>query len=331
MGLQTVEVFVIQLAREGRLDFFCITDPNTYLCAKDLNMTIKGLLAEIKADLHKYDDSGAIDTSSVYRWAEIALKRFGGVIAVMSEAVVKTSNKQAVLPSDFFDMLDAYRCEPLVCEIPGGDKAKADLQHEIGWVERTERGFRWDSCTECCKEEFEKTITEKIYIGSHEVRFHYHHPVRLSIGRGLRRDCAADKYRDKYDWDNYDITISGNTMYTGFDGFIYIIYRATPKDDDGLPYIPETALGYLEDYVETYIKMKIFENAAVNGLIQGAGDAYKLYAQQEPGKFARAMKELKMSMITLNDYRELAEDNRRRMLSHERMWPNAFDKYIKLV
>ena len=72
MGLQTVEVFVIQLAREGRLDFFCITDSNTYLCAKDLNMTIKGLLAEIKADLHKYDDSGAIDTSSVYRWAEIA-------------------------------------------------------------------------------------------------------------------------------------------------------------------------------------------------------------------------------------------------------------------
>ena len=123
---------MIQLAREGRLDFFCITDSNTYLCAKDLNMTIKGLLAEIKADLHKYDDSGAIDTSSVYRWAEIALKRFGGVIAVMSEAVVKTSNKQAVLPSDFFDMLDAYRCEPLVCEIPGGDKAKADLQHEIG-------------------------------------------------------------------------------------------------------------------------------------------------------------------------------------------------------
>ena len=40
-------------------------------------MTIRGLLAEIKADLHKYDDSGAIDTSSVYRWAEIALKRFG--------------------------------------------------------------------------------------------------------------------------------------------------------------------------------------------------------------------------------------------------------------
>ena len=57
-------------------------------------------------------------------------------------------------------MLDAYRCEPLVCEIPGGDKAKADLQHEIGWVERTERGFRWNSCTECCKEEFEKTITK---------------------------------------------------------------------------------------------------------------------------------------------------------------------------
>ena len=89
---------MIQLAREGRLDFFCINDSNTYLCAKGLNMTIKGLLAEIKADLHKYDDSGAIDTSSVYRWAEIALKRFGGVIGVMYEAGVKTRNKQAGFP-----------------------------------------------------------------------------------------------------------------------------------------------------------------------------------------------------------------------------------------
>ena len=69
----------------------------SYLCAKDLNMTIKGLLAEIKADLHKYDDSGAIDTSSVYRWAEIALKRFGGVIAVMSEAVDLGLKNLAVL------------------------------------------------------------------------------------------------------------------------------------------------------------------------------------------------------------------------------------------
>ncbi len=46
---------------------------------------------------------------------------------------------------------------------------------------------------------------------------------------------------------------------------LFISYIVYTKDDDGLPYIPETALGYLEDYVETYIKMKIFENAAVNG------------------------------------------------------------------
>ena len=56
---------MIQLAREGRLDFFCINDSNTYLCAKDLNMTIKGLLAEIKADLQKYDNNRAIKTSSI--------------------------------------------------------------------------------------------------------------------------------------------------------------------------------------------------------------------------------------------------------------------------
>ena len=294
-------------------------------------MTIKQLLAEIKADLHKYDDAGAIDVASVYRWAEFALKRFGGTIAVTSEAVVKTRNGQADLPDDFFDLLDAYRCEPLMCEIPGGDKAKAELQHEIGFIERTERGFRWNSCTECCKEEFEKTITERIYIGGNEVRFHYDHPVRLSFGRGIRRDCAANDYRDRFDWKGNDLSVVGEKLYAGFDGFIYIIYRANPVDEEGLPYIPDTPLGYLADYVETYIKMKIFENAAANNLIPGAGEVYQLYASQEAGKFARAMRECKMSQFSLEDYRRVAEDNRRRMLSFERMWPEAINKFVKFV
>lgn len=294
-------------------------------------MTIKQLLAEIKADLHKYDDAGAIDTASVYRWAEFALKRFGGAIAVTAEAVVKTINMQADLPDDFFDLLDAYRVEPLVCEIPGGEEARADLQREIGFIERTERGFRWNSCTECCKEEFEKTITERIYIGGHEVRFHYDHPERLTFGRGIRRDCAANDYRDKYDWNRNDLSVVGDKLYSRFDGFIYIIYRAIPVDGDGLPYIPDSQLGYLEDYVETYIKMKIFENAAANNLIEGAGSVYQLYAQQEPSKFARAMREAKMSQFTLDDYRRAAESNRRMMLSYEYMWPAAVEKYIKFV
>ena len=64
-GFISCRSFCDPVSREVDWIFFCITDSNTYLCAKDLNMTIKGLLAEIKADLHKYDDSGAIDTSSV--------------------------------------------------------------------------------------------------------------------------------------------------------------------------------------------------------------------------------------------------------------------------
>lgn len=294
-------------------------------------MDTKGLLAEIRADLYKYEDSGAIDTPSVYRWVENALKRFGGTIAVNAEAVVKTRNKQAQLPDDFFDMLAAYRCEPFVCEIPEGKEAEKDLQYEFGYVERTERDFRWSSCTECCKEECERTIVEKLYIKGHEVRFHYHHPIELTFRRGNRRDCSADKYRDRFDDGLYNLTITGNILHSKFDGFIYIIYRATPVDGDGLPLIPETPLGYLEDYVETYVKMKIFENAAANAIVQGAGDMYKLYAQQEPVKFARAMKECKMMNLSLNDYKELAMENRENMLRYERMWPSAFDRYIKLI
>lgn len=294
-------------------------------------MKVDELLSEIRADLHRYDDAGAIDEVSVYRWVEWALKRFGGVISVVAEAVIKATKGQADMPGDFFDLLDAYRVEPKVCEIPGGEKVKAELQHEIGFIERTERGFRWDSCTECCKEEFEKTITEKLYINTHEVRFHYDHPVRLDFGRGIRRDCAADDIRDRYDVKRKDLYVVGDKVYTRFDGFIYIIYRAIPKDDEGLPYIPETQLGYLQDYVENYVKMKIFENAAANGLIEGAAQLYQLYMQQDSGKFARAMREAKMSQFSLEDYVEIAKDNRREMMRYERMWPAAVKQFIKFV
>lgn len=294
-------------------------------------MSVDDILSELRADLSKYDSAGLIDEISVYRWVEWALRRFGGAIAVTSEAVLPARNGSIDFPSDFFDLLAAYRVYPKVCEIPGGKAELAELQHEIGFIERTERGFRWNSCTECCKEEFEKTITQKIYINSHEVRFHYERPEILYFGRGIRRDCSADKYRDRFDSDKYDLSVVGDKAYCKFDGFVYIIYRATPKDENGLPYIPETQLGYLQDYVETYVKMKIYEKVAANGEMQGAADMYKLYFQQEPSKFARAMKEAKMSQFSLDDYREIAEDNRRERMRYEAMWPQKYLQFVKFV
>lgn len=294
-------------------------------------MSVDELLSEIRADLGKYYDAGLIDELSVYRWVEWALKRFGGAIAVSSEAIVTSKNGVVEFPHDFFDLLAAYKVEPKVCEIPGGKAELAELQHEIGFVERTERGFRWNSCTECCKEEFERTITQKIYINSHEVRFHYDNPRPLYFGRGIRRDCSANDHRDAFDADGYDLSVVGDKAYCKFDGFIYIIYRAIPRDKDGLPFIPETQLGYLEDYVETYVKMKIFEKVAANGEMQGAAEMYKVYFQQEPSKFARAMKEAKMSQFSLDDYRRLAEDNRRERMRYEAMWPRKFVQFVKFV
>ena len=56
----------------SRLDFFLYHGFKYISLCKRLKYDYKRAIGEIKADLHKYDDSGAIDTSSVYRWAEIA-------------------------------------------------------------------------------------------------------------------------------------------------------------------------------------------------------------------------------------------------------------------
>lgn len=294
---------------------------------------IEDLLVEIKASMHKYDDLGMISTPSVYRWAENALKRFGGTIAIPTEAVIEAKNKQAILPKGFFDLTAAYRIDPDVCEVDKKDeKYIPELQHEFAWVERSERGFKWCSCDECCKEEYENTIVERMYIKGVDVRFHYkRRPEKLKKAGSFVKDNCLDKHRSKFYNENpNEVTINGDRMYTSFNGFIYIKYRSVPMDEDGLPAIPDTPLGYLLQYVEAYIKKQIVWDAIVNGDAPNAAEIYKVLAQEEVSLFSLAERECKMMHVTPAFFEEIKKNNRRRISVYERMTP-AINQEIRFV
>lgn len=283
-----------------------------------MEMDSKTFIAEIKSDLSRYDQAGMIDEISIYGWMEDALKKFGKLICVLTDTVLPVNNGTACLPSDFYSFRLAYKCEPI------GYTTKAetsDLQGEFAWIERTERGFRWNSCDECCKEEYESVITEKLYIKNKEVDFHYHSPKLLNLGPTIRKNIKYDKCPfDPYSKD--EINIDSSRIFANFDsGFLYLRYYAIPKSEDETPMIPDTELGDLQQYVFCYVKRCIFEKLFANGDDPNVVNKLQYYMSQEPVLLRKAQGELKMSKMSPDVYYRMAERNRARVEVFSRVIP----------
>ena len=77
-------------------------------------------------------------------------------------------------------------------------------------------------------------------------------------------------------------------------------YKATPYDDKGNIWIPDTSTNALAEYVENYVKMRFFEELTFNGEAPGAAELFKLYMQQDPVKFMAAKTDVKMDQLTTN-------------------------------
>lgn len=298
-------------------------------------MRVEDFLIELKLSLESYNKRDLIDDASVYRWIEIALKKFGGDIAMKKDVIVDIKRGSAKMPSDYFDLIIAYKCDFAGYEIPEGEKIIPQLQNTIAWKERTERTQRWCSCNECCKEESEKTIVEKFYINvkdeDHEIRCHYRRPELLRLSKPMLKDTCLSKCRNRMVKDNpNEINIINGFIHANFDGPVYLIYRSLPFDDEENIFIPDTPSGLLVDYVENYVKMRLFEKWMFNGEVQGAADIFKFYAQQDNIKLRNAFTEVKMMNFSMSDYYKILDRNRARHMRYEIMTP-MIDNVIKFI
>lgn len=268
-------------------------------------------LSELKSDFSKYDNMGLIDEASIYSWMEDAMKRFGKLVCQKADCMVDVHNGVGCLPDDYYSFISASKCEPIGYHTTA---ETSDLQSEFAWKERTERGFRWDSCDECCKEEYECTITEKIYFKTKEVDFYYHSPKELILERNSKAaGCYGDSGRKNIPGTSPDnvVTVSDKKMYCHFDeGSVYLKYYAIIRDEEGLPYIYQSDLGYVFQFVDIYVKRKFFEKVFANGDDPNVIQKLQYYLAQEPMAERRAMGELKMSGLGKDAYETMARRNR---------------------
>lgn len=289
------------------------------------------LVAKIKGRYRDFDNKGYISAQSIYEDIETALKKFGGTICVPEEKIITAKNGVAPTPHNFFDLIYAYKCDPYMCEVPDM-KVIPHLQHEIAFKERAERGFRFCSCDECCKDEYENTVVEKFYINGFDVKYHYNNVTLPKLGDRMKKDLCLRECRNLFVKESpHEIVINGNKTYVNFDGNIYMKYRGTPVDENGIPFIPDTSLGHLANYVETYVKLQLMMEVIANADEPRAASLLNVFRADEQIHFNSALRECKMQGITPETMQRMAISNRRRMEVYERgFWPNL-PKHIKLI
>ena len=302
-------------------------------------MTVEELIVELKASFRVQEKRGLIDEVSIYRWVEIALKKFGGDLTMPKEVMLDVRKKRAKVPDDYYDLILAYRCDFAGYEIPEckskeeEDKVIPELQNTFAWKERTERSYRWCSCDECCKEEEEKTIIEKFYINTHErkheIRCHYRKPVPLKLSKPMLMDHCLSDCRNRFVKESpYEINIAGGELYANFDGPVYFKYRALPFDNKSEIVIPDTPLGGVADYVENYVKIRLTEEWMFNGEVAGAANMYKTYLELEPIKYRAVRTELKMNNLRLEDFYEPLRRRRDDLALYQIITP-SINEFIK--
>lgn len=298
-------------------------------------MQIDQFLIELRSSLRLYDKRDMIDDASVYRWIEIALKKFGADISVPKEVVVDIKKGKADMPGDYYDLILAYKCDFKGYDVPEGDKVIPELQNTIAWKERTEKSYKWCSCDQCCKEEHESTIVEKFYINvhdrDHEVRCFYDRPTSLRLAKPMLKDKCLNKCRNKWVKESeYEINIINGYIYANFDGPVYMKYKSLPFDGKGNIFIPDTPQGLLADYIENFVKMRLFEEWMFNGEVQGAAEIYKLYQAQDLIKFRDAKTEVKMMNWSLSDWYKPLARSKKRYAVYENIAPKI-NNVIKIV
>ena len=178
------------------------------------------------------------------------------------ETVIKVENYRANLPKDFGKLNLAVWCQATSVEYSGEKDRLLDFYYYSDLIKTNPQiGAPIECSTEC---ERENRIIEKFYVHKGtEMRVHYTNPRYVKIGRNTERsmctnDCLARGVKDS----EYSINIKGQTLYANFEsGSLYLEYYALPADEDGVPIIPHTENGYLEEYIEYLLKTKLLEDA----------------------------------------------------------------------
>lgn len=278
---------------------------------------VDAIIAQVKSDLSKYDDSGLINEDALYREIVLAMKSFGNDASELQETVLDVKNYEAELPEGFFTLHVAALCEPIAY---WQDPNIKHLQDSQIFTERTECNRKWDECENCCETFETKVIVENLYIeGKEAAKFYYGNPRVLTLGRSFKKDrCIRSSLNLHAPECSDEINITGSTLQTNFkEGSVYFRYYGLMLDEDGNIDVPDTANGNLEYHLEYRLKAKTAEILIANGDAHQLAQLYPTYIQQANLYRRKASNEFKMKALTPKNMSKLSIRNRLESLRFE--------------
>lgn len=283
-------------------------------------MEFKNFYSEkIASSMSSYEASGLLDEMKVYGWVVNALKQFGTLFATVQEKVIHVNNYEADLPEGFIKLDLALKCEPSYYKV---EKDNDQLQYSRFWIERHEKTTTWDSCEECCEQEYEKKIEERIYYRDSEVSYTYKNPQILKVTEYVKgKQCTADSLNKRAVNAEHEIAIMKNSrkIQANFEeGEIYIKYYGYEEDEEGFIIIPESNQGDLENYLEYMVKAKVLEDVVLNGdNVTNEMSLIPYFEQKMRDAFSKTMTDAKASVFTKQARDKWKKKNRLKSLSHE--------------
>ena len=262
-------------------------------------MIFEEFLAELKVDFSRYFETDLIDDLSVLRWVNQALKKFGGDITILQDAVLEVEGGKAKLPDNFFSLKVAKKCDKDYIGVTSENEGI--LKQSLFWTDVRLKQKDWRVCSDCVTsdEVEETTITQTFYVDKTPFIKHYKSPTILRLSKAFKRNVSGFNCENTcFEKSPYEINIRGNMLYTNFsEGDVYIKYYGVELDDDGLPIIPETTKGELLTYVLYFVKRNILETIMTNGDDVNVANLFQYYSNQEVMQLGLAMTDVKFSQL----------------------------------
>jgi hypothetical protein len=243
------------------------------------------IYAIVKEELKSYFDTGAVDDLMFPTYLDKCLRKLGRSSYVISEEILQIEDFEARLPDNFYAVREAW----MLAEIPLNSYQTANSFYSQAAKETTIQVspliINGVSCnnTNCqdqnspCYNNCMPEIIEAVYKTNNQVARSYRKQFLLLPGNiSARNNCGVDYNTNAWEFDSPIPTTNsftpGSSTYNSFDvrdnkfvtnfrtGTVYLIFYATEYDDCGDQLIPDNYR--IREYVEAFIKFKVFETLA---------------------------------------------------------------------
>lgn len=270
-------------------------------------MLFEEFLADLKTRLTQYDSSGLIDDMTVYQDVQRAIKKLGLLPLIPHKTMLEVKNGKAKLPDGFRKITYAVKCTPDEYEVEDDEDILQDsYMYKVKDIKRKE----WDACDECDETYSEEIIMESLYFRNNKRgRIYYKKPIPLKLTNYVIKNYCDNGCKNiKVKECPYEIQIKNNILYANFkNGNIYLEYKGVEEDEDGMLIIPESDMGFVEEYITAFVKAELMLRIIENS--DNTTNEYTLYTdyrQQVAILYMQAENELKFKGLkkSLDKYRK---------------------------